>query len=57
MQSLDEIYREYADMVYRFLLPKTGNEFIAEEVTQETFYQAVRCSEKYDGTSKVSTWI
>ena len=26
-------------------------------MTQETFYQAVRSSKKYDGTCKVSTWL
>ena len=29
----------------------------AEELTQETFYQAVRSAHKYDGTCKLSTWL
>lgn len=57
MQSMDKIYREYAELVYRFLLGKTGNENIAEELTQETFYQAVKCSDRFDGSCKVSTWL
>ena len=57
MQSMDKIYREYAELVYRFLLGKTGNESIAEELTQETFYQAVKCSDRFDGSCKVSTWL
>lgn len=57
MQSMDQIYREYAELVYRFLLGKTGNEHIAEELTQETFYQAVKCSDRFDGSCKVSTWL
>lgn len=57
MQSMDEIYRQYASMVYRYLLARVRDENIAEEVTQETFYQAVRCSERFDGSCKVSTWL
>lgn len=41
MQPIDEIYQEYARTVYKYLLSKTCNEDLAEELTQETFYQAV----------------
>lgn len=57
MQSMEEIYRQYASMVYRYLLARARDENIAEEVTQETFYQAVRCSDRFDGSCKVSTWL
>lgn len=57
MQSLDEIYQTYARTVYKFLLSKTQNEDIAEELTQETFYQAVRCIHRFDGSCKLSTWL
>ena len=57
MQSMEEIYKEYAKTVYRFLLSRTHDEDLAEELTQETFYQAIRTSGRYDGSSKVSTWL
>lgn len=57
MQSMDEIYQEYAKTVYRFLLSRTHSEDLAEELTQETFCQAIRTSGRYDGSSKVSTWL
>lgn len=57
MQSMDDIYRDYAQLVFRFVLAKTGNEDLAEEITQETFFQAVRCSDQFDGSCKVSTWL
>lgn len=57
MQPMDQVYKDYAQLVYRFLLAKTGNESIAEELTQETFFQAVRCSHKYNESCKVSTWL
>ena len=57
MQSMDEIYQTYARTVYKYLLSKTQNEEIAEELTQETFYQAVRCIKRFDGSCKLSTWL
>lgn len=57
MLDMDVIYREYADSIFRFLMTLCGEACTAEELTQETFYQAVRSAHKYDGTCKVSTWL
>lgn len=55
--SMDNVYREYSQMIYKYLLSKTGDEGLAEELTQETFYRAVKNSGKFDYSSKVSTWL
>lgn len=39
MQSLEEIYKLYSRKVFLFLLSKTNNEQLAEELTQETFFK------------------
>ena len=57
MQSMDEIYQKYAKTVYRFLLSLTHDSDLAEELTQETFYQAIRTSNRYDESCQVSTWL
>ncbi len=57
MQSMDEIYQQYAQTVYGFLLAQTRDENMAEELTQETFYQAIRTSDRFDESCKVSTWL
>ena len=57
MLNLDSIYQEYADLVFKYLFSLCHDEHMAEELTQETFYQAVRSAKKYDGTCKVSTWL
>ncbi len=57
MFDIDAVYREYAVMVYKFLLSLCYEEELAEELTQETFYQAVRSVNRYDGSCKVSTWL
>ena len=57
MKSMDEVYDRYANTVYRYLLSLTRDPDVAEELTQETFYQAIRSSGRYDGSSSVSTWL
>ena len=39
------------------LLSKTNNEDIAEELTQETFFQAVQCIDRFKGNSSILTWL
>ena len=57
MQSMDDIYQQYAGTVYRFLLSRTRDEDLAEELTQETFYQALRSIDRFDGSCKITTWL
>lgn len=57
MPQTEEIYQKYANTVYKYLLSKTRNTDLAEELTQETFYRAIRASGSFDGTCTVSTWL
>lgn len=57
MQTMEEIYQQYAQTVYRYLLSLTRNADLAEELTQETFYQAIRSIDRFDGNCKLSTWL
>ncbi|RXE58597.1 RNA polymerase sigma factor [Acetivibrio mesophilus] len=56
-KEFDEIYRLYVNDVYRFLISITGDEKIAEELTQETFYRALRGIDKFKGNCKMSVWL
>ena len=55
--DFEQTYREYQQMVYAFLLRLCGNVHLAEELTQETFYQAFRHWDSFRGQSSVSTWL
>jgi len=55
--NLDSIYQEYANLVFKYLYSLCHDEHMAEELTQETFYQAVKSAKRYDGMCKVSTWL
>lgn len=57
MQSMDEIYQRYAKIVYGYLFSEVHNHDIAEELTQETFYHAIRSIDKYDKNCKITTWL
>lgn len=57
MKFTDDTYKQYADIVYKYLLSKVHNEYLAQELTQETFYQAIRSIDKYDYSCKLSTWL
>ena len=57
MDDMNDIYRQHAQTVYKFLLSQTRDPDLAEELTQETFYQAVRSIDRFDGRCKVSVWL
>lgn len=54
---MDEVYQKYAKTVYRYLLSLTADSDLAEELLQETFYQAVRTIDRYDESCRMSTWL
>lgn len=57
MAAFKEIYQEYGKKVYRFLLSLTGSPQEAEELLQETFYQAFLHVDKFEGRCSVYTWL
>lgn len=57
MPSMEEIYRAHSQTVLRYLLSLTHDSSLAEELTQETFYQAVKSIERFDGKCQMTTWL
>lgn len=57
MQSINEIYQQYAQTVFKYLMTLTHNVDIAEELTQETFYQAIKSIDCFDQSCKITTWL
>lgn len=54
---MNEIYEDYAEIVFRFLISLCNDEDLAHELTQETFYRAIKSSKRYNGKCKISTWL
>lgn len=57
MAKIKEIYEEYCTPVYRFLLSLTADETLAEELLQETFYQAFLHIDRFEGRCSLYTWL
>ena len=57
MDAMDELYKKHSKMIYYFLLSRIRDADTAEELTQETFYQAIRSVNSFQGKSRVSTWL
>lgn len=57
MDGLTEIYEQHAEQVFKYLMTLCRNSVLAEELTQETFYQAIRSIDKYNGERKMSVWL
>ncbi len=57
MEDMEALYRRHAKTVYKYLLSLCRDGDLAEELTQETFYQAIRSIGRYDGGCKISVWL
>jgi RNA polymerase sigma-70 factor (ECF subfamily) len=54
----EQLYREYHDKIFGYLLNRIGNREEAEDITSEVFIKALKYLGKYDPEkAAVSTWI
>lgn len=54
---MEELYLNYAKTVHKYLICLTNDVNIAEDLTQETFYQASKTIKNFKGECKVSVWL
>lgn len=57
MNDIENAYKHHAQDVYRYLLSLSHNKELAEELTQETFFRAMRTIDSYDKSCKLSVWL
>jgi RNA polymerase sigma factor (sigma-70 family) len=57
MHSMEEIYQQHAQTVFKYLMTLTHDVYIAEELTQETFYQAIKSIGRFNQSCKITTWL
>ena len=55
--DFEEIYNTYFRDVYLFVLAMSRDAEIAEEITQETFFKALKGADKFKHTCSVKTWL
>ena len=57
MEDFDKIYAEYFSEVYKFVLSLCQNPTLAEEITQEAFFKALKKIDSFKGDSSLNTWL
>jgi len=57
VEDFDKIYAEYFSEVYKFVLSLCRNPTLAEEITQEAFFKALKNIDSFKGDCKLNTWL
>ena len=57
VEQIEELYKNYFHDVYLFARSLTGDETTAEEVTQETFFKAMKSVDKFRGGCDIRVWL
>lgn len=55
--AMSELYSEFESRVYKFAYAKLSNTFEASEILNEVMMEVWKNASKFQGKSKVSTWI
>ena len=55
--DFEEIYQAYFHDVYLYTRSLAIDENIAEEITQETFFKALRSMHQFDGKKDIRAWL
>ena len=55
--DFEQVYKDYFSDVKKYVLYLCGNEFVAEEVTQETFFKAMQKIDQFNGSCKLFVWL
>jgi RNA polymerase sigma-70 factor (ECF subfamily) len=55
--AFEELYREFAPMVYNLTLRMSGNPTVAEDLSQEVFLRIHRGLGRFRGRSTLKTWV
>src|SRR4051794_40848365 len=51
------LYDDYFDDVYRFVITKTGNKWDADDIVSESFRKAYENSDKLENVSSPKAWL
>lgn len=57
MNTIEELYNTYFHDVYLYMMSLSKSEEISEEITQETFFRAMKSLDKFEGKSSIKTWL
>jgi len=55
--EFNDIYIQYFKDVHKYVLSLCRNENVAEEITQETFFKALKGIDSFNGKCKMRVWL
>ncbi|MEI3604528.1 RNA polymerase sigma factor [Pseudogracilibacillus sp. SE30717A] len=55
--DFEDIYQEYFKEVYLYIRSLSRDENIAEEITQEAFFKALKAIKNFDGSKDIRAWL
>lgn len=55
--DFEKLYNAYFMKIYSFVLLIVKNPDLAEEITQETFFKALKANKQFEGKSSEYTWL
>ncbi len=55
--DLERIYKDYFSVVYKYILSLSGDPLTAEEITQETFFKALKKIDGFRGECSIRVWL
>ncbi len=56
-EEFEKIYQIYFKDVYYYILSLSRNEYIAEDMTSETFLKAIKAIDNFRGDTKLRVWL
>ena len=56
-EAFEKLYETYYMRVYSYVMTLAKKQYIAEEITQETFYKAFTAKSTFRGESNALTWL
>jgi len=57
INSLEDLYERYKGMVHGYIYRLVGDPQVADDLTQETFYQACVSIYRFRKNSSIKTWL
>ena len=55
--DFEDIYKTYFTDVFRYLRSLCSDELLAEEITAQTFFKALRSADKFRGDCDIRVWL
>lgn len=56
-RALDTLYRDIENSIFRFLLTKINDSYLAADILHDVFLEVWRSAGRFEGRSKVKTWV